>query len=210
MAKVKDFVYEKSSTTGTGVFALLLVEGYNQFGESFPDSDSANLFYYHIRHKTKEEWEVGLGYIDDNGDLFRHTVLKSSNADELVNFTSGVKEVVNDVPAEFQDNLEKLSNINVNGVAPDETGEISITKNDIGLGNVNNTSDLNKPISTATQTALDSKADAAAMTTALNLKLTTNPSGITGASALTNIVTMSQAAYDALVSKNATTLYVVV
>ena len=31
------------------------------------------------------------------------------------------------------------------------------TKNDIGLGNVDNTSDLNKPISTATQTALDTK-----------------------------------------------------
>ena len=33
------------------------------------------------------------------------------------------------------------------------------TKNDIGLGNVDNTSDLNKPISTATQTALDGKVD---------------------------------------------------
>ena len=31
------------------------------------------------------------------------------------------------------------------------------TKNDIGLGNVDNTSDLNKPISTATQTALNNK-----------------------------------------------------
>ena len=31
------------------------------------------------------------------------------------------------------------------------------TKNDIGLGNVDNTSDLDKPISTATQTALDAK-----------------------------------------------------
>ena len=34
------------------------------------------------------------------------------------------------------------------------------TKNDIGLGNVDNTSDLNKPISTATQTALDNKQNA--------------------------------------------------
>ena len=31
------------------------------------------------------------------------------------------------------------------------------TKSDIGLGNVDNTADLNKPISTATQTALDTK-----------------------------------------------------
>ena len=37
----------------------------------------------------------------------------------------------------------------------------SVTKADIGLGNVNNTADLDKPISTATQTALDGKATAA-------------------------------------------------
>ncbi len=36
----------------------------------------------------------------------------------------------------------------------------SVTKDQIGLGNVDNTSDLNKPISTATQTALNLKYDA--------------------------------------------------
>ena len=35
----------------------------------------------------------------------------------------------------------------------------NVTKAQVGLGNVDNTSDLNKPISTATQTALDLKAD---------------------------------------------------
>jgi hypothetical protein len=34
-----------------------------------------------------------------------------------------------------------------------------LSKNDIGLSNVDNTSDLNKPISIATQSALDLKAD---------------------------------------------------
>jgi hypothetical protein len=38
------------------------------------------------------------------------------------------------------------------------TGEVTIDKTDVGLGNCDNTSDANKPISTATQTALDSKA----------------------------------------------------
>jgi hypothetical protein len=38
-----------------------------------------------------------------------------------------------------------------------QTGVVVLTKSDIGLGNVDNTSDLNKPISTATQTALDGK-----------------------------------------------------
>ena len=38
-----------------------------------------------------------------------------------------------------------------------KTGAVTLTSNDVSLGNVNNTSDLNKPISTATQTALNSK-----------------------------------------------------
>lgn len=37
------------------------------------------------------------------------------------------------------------------------TGAVVLTAADVGLGNVNNTSDANKPISTATQTALNSK-----------------------------------------------------
>lgn len=39
------------------------------------------------------------------------------------------------------------------------TGDIILTKVDVGLGDVDNTSDLNKPISTATQTALNGKAN---------------------------------------------------
>lgn len=43
--------------------------------------------------------------------------------------------------------------LSVNGY----TGAVSLTKTDVGLGSVDNTSDLGKPISTATQTALDGK-----------------------------------------------------
>lgn len=38
------------------------------------------------------------------------------------------------------------------------TGAVTLTKTDVGLSAVDNTSDTNKPISTATQTALDGKA----------------------------------------------------
>lgn len=41
----------------------------------------------------------------------------------------------------------------------DENNPHSVTKNQVGLGNVDNTSDVNKPISTATQNALDGKQD---------------------------------------------------
>lgn len=39
------------------------------------------------------------------------------------------------------------------------TANLGLTSSDVGLGNVDNTSDANKPISTATQTALDLKVD---------------------------------------------------
>lgn len=42
-----------------------------------------------------------------------------------------------------------------------KTGVVTLDKSDVGLGNVDNTADLDKPISTATQTALDLKANAA-------------------------------------------------
>jgi hypothetical protein len=41
-----------------------------------------------------------------------------------------------------------------------KTGVVTLTKEDVGLGNVDNTSDANKPVSTATQSALDAKANA--------------------------------------------------
>jgi hypothetical protein len=41
----------------------------------------------------------------------------------------------------------------------DESNPHNVTKQQVGLGNVDNTSDLNKPISNATQAALNSKAD---------------------------------------------------
>lgn len=45
--------------------------------------------------------------------------------------------------------------ISVNG----RTGEVILTKTDVGLSNVDNTSDKNKPVSTAQQTALNTKTD---------------------------------------------------
>lgn len=48
------------------------------------------------------------------------------------------------------------------GTYPNPTVD-AMTKSDVGLGNVDNTSDANKPVSTATQTALDLKANLTAI-----------------------------------------------
>ena len=48
------------------------------------------------------------------------------------------------------------------------SSNVTVTASDVGLGNVNNTSDLNKPISTATQSALDGKVNTTDIATTSN------------------------------------------
>lgn len=68
--------------------------------------------------------------------------------------------------AGWKDGAGKGSVVSVNNM----TGEVILTKSNIGLGNVDNTSDVNKPVSTAQQAALDKKVNKAGdtMTGALN------------------------------------------
>ena len=59
-----------------------------------------------------------------------------------------------EIVTKIDNNTTNLSTHTLN-----ESNPHKVTKAQIGLGNVDNTSDVNKPISTATQTALDLKAD---------------------------------------------------
>ena len=66
----------------------------------------------------------------------------------------------------------------VNGVTQID-GNVTLTKSDIGLGNVDDTSDLNKPISTATQSALDLKLGLnTPITAGSNSKITYDSNGL--------------------------------
>lgn len=60
------------------------------------------------------------------------------------------------------DNTDQVTSVN------GKRGAVTLNKSDVGLGNVDNTSDLNKPISTAVQLALDGKASTATATTSAN------------------------------------------
>ena len=76
----------------------------------------------------------------------------------LSNLTTDAKgnlvSAINEVDSHTDTNTTNLSNHIGNTSNPH-----SVTKAQVGLGNVDNTSDLDKPISTATQTALDEKID---------------------------------------------------
>nr|WP_296763770.1 hypothetical protein [Rhodococcus sp. (in: high G+C Gram-positive bacteria)] len=78
------------------------------------------------------------------------------------------------------------------------------TKADVGLGSVDNTADSAKPVSAAQQTALNAKADTSALTSGLSGKVS-NATGQT-----LTLWKGTQAQYDAIASKDASTIYAVV
>jgi len=92
-----DRIQETTITTGTGTVTLLgAVQGF----QSFSAVGNANTAYYTIAGQGTSEWEVGLGtYTSSGTTLSRTTVLGSSNAGSLVNFSAGTKNVFVTYPA---------------------------------------------------------------------------------------------------------------
>lgn len=85
------------------------------------------------------------------------------------------------------DGTLKTSAAPVSSVAG-KTGAVTLAKGDVGLGNADNTSDVSKPISTATQTALNAKASTTT-TDALDTRIDNLESA--GVAALTDAVTIA-------------------
>ena len=95
--------------------------------------------------------------IDDTSTTHKFaTAAQLSLADSSVQPGDNISTLAND--SGFVDAAGASAAAPVQSVAG-KTGAVTLVKADVGLGNVDNTSDANKPISTATQDALDLKAD---------------------------------------------------
>ncbi len=103
---VKDRVQETTTTTGTGTITLAgAVTGF----QSFSVIGNANTTYYTIA--AGSEFEVGIGtYTASGTTLSRDTVLESSNAGSLVDFSAGTKSVFVTYPAEKSLYLDASNN----------------------------------------------------------------------------------------------------
>lgn len=122
--------------------------------------------------------------------------------DEKVDKISGKELSTNDYTTAEKNKLsgievgaEKNKVVSVAG----KTGVVSLDKSDVKLGDVDDTSDLNKPISTATQTALDKKVDKTQVLTNVpaGAKFTeTTINGKTGAISKEDIVALGIPAQD--------------
>jgi hypothetical protein len=94
-----DRVKESSASTGTGNIVLSGASvGFQTFSSAI---GNGNTTYYTIADQNGANWEVGIGTYTSSGNILaRDTVLSSSNSGNLVNFTSGSKDVFVTLPAE--------------------------------------------------------------------------------------------------------------
>lgn len=118
---------------------------------------------------TISKSDVGLGNVNNTSDLNKPISTATQTAlDDKVDKESGKGLSTNDFTdallaklngIESGAQVNKVTGVKGNSESSYRVGNVNITKGNIGLGNVDNTSDANKPISTATQTALDGKVD---------------------------------------------------
>ena len=92
-----DRVKETCTSPGTGNVTLLgAVTGF----QAFSVVGNGNTCYYTIADQTGANWESGIGTYSTSGPtLTRTTVLASSNAGNLTNFSTGTQNVFLSLPA---------------------------------------------------------------------------------------------------------------
>ena len=129
-----DRVKETTTTTGTGTVTLL---GASTGFQSFSAIGNTNTTYYTIAGQSTSEWEVGIGtYTSSGTTLARTTVISSSNAGALVNFSAGTKDVFVTYPAEFTANAigGGIGAVLLNASTATVSGSISTGQNGFTVG----------------------------------------------------------------------------
>lgn len=116
------------------------------------------ILHYHAtdRNRTNHTGTQLSATISDFANAARTTVLTglTTTTNSIVTTTDTALSAFGKLQKQVTDNLDTLTSHTENTDNPH-----SVTKTQVGLGNVDNTTDLLKPISTATQTALNSKVD---------------------------------------------------
>ncbi|MFD3407381.1 hypothetical protein SKC37_01815 [Aquirufa sp. HETE-83D] len=105
--------------------------------------------------------KVGLGNVDNTSDLAKPVSAAMQTALDLKASVASVNLKASATDLALKADMTDL-NLKAPIASPTFTGSVAgITATMVGLANVNNTTDVDKPISTATQTALDLKANIA-------------------------------------------------
>ena len=146
-----DRVKETTTTTGTGTVTLL---GASTGFQSFSAIGNTNTTYYTIAGQTTSEWEVGIGtYTSSGTTLARTTVISSSNAGALVNFSAGTKDVFVTYPAEFTANAigGGIGAVQLNADTVTVSGTIATGQNGFSVGPLTINSGISITVSSGQQ-----------------------------------------------------------
>lgn len=100
--------------------------------------------------------------VGTKGFYYKVSVDGTTTLDGISDWKVGDWAIFNGATWDKVDNTESVSSV------AGKTGAITLDKSDVGLANVDNTSDADKPISSATQTALNGKEDSFTKNTAFN------------------------------------------
>lgn len=123
---------------------------------------------------------VGLSNVNNTSDLSKPISTATQTALNLKATINDLALKANATDLALKADITDL-NLKAPIASPTFTGNVSgITSTMVGLGNVNNTTDLAKPISTATQTALDLKANTTDLEAGLATKAGTSSPTFTG------------------------------
>ena len=146
-----------------------------QLGGVSTDNFTAHIENTNNPHQVTKE-QLNLGNVDNTSDLNKPistaVQLKFTELEESINLLFDSTEQFTSINQQLQrlnshlidfNNPHQVTLAQLNGVSNSSFNDHitnyanphQVTKTQIGLGNVDNTSDLNKPISTATQSAID-------------------------------------------------------
>ena len=137
-------VWKETTATGSGSFAMDDLSDV----EIVTPADGEALVY----NSTSGKWENVPNTSTDHGAL---TGLADDDHTQYHNNTRG--DARYSLLAHVHTGVYEPANANIQSHITNTSNPHSVTKAQVGLTNVDNTSDANKPVSTATQTALDGK-----------------------------------------------------
>jgi phage-related tail fiber protein len=167
---IVSFHFDTNDMTGNGKIRLQINIKYSDDSvEKFPAED------------------YGYIYIDPSLDNLGNVTLSSYTLQQIIDMlTTSFTSSINTTKDELTGNINTVQTNLTNHQNRKDNPHV-VTKYQVGLGNADNTSDVNKPVSTAQQTALDAKVDDTEVSTLASanklLKLDSNgklPASITG------------------------------
>lgn len=171
------FTQEQQAAIDSGITATM-VDNYVD-----PNSTAATAYNARITAVETDKRDIinsaNKVYATDNLGANKNDLVydKTATAETIAQRgTNGVLKVgtpVDNADATTKQYVDAISS-DLNNHIADKNNPHEVTKAQVGLGNVDNTSDLNKPISTATQTALNAKQDT--LVSGTNIKTINNES----------------------------------